>query len=166
MSISLIVAVANNGVIGKANDLPWRLSTDLKRFKTLTTGHTVVMGRKTFESIVARLGKPLPNRTSIVVSTRADFSPTGCQVVNDFNAWAKNAVPASEEFFVIGGASIYETALPYASKLYITHVETNVDGDAFFPAFNRGDWKCIHEERVPRDTVNDFDTLFCIYERK
>ena len=141
MRLSLIVAAAENGVIGRDNALPWRLSGDLKRFKEVTMGKPIIMGRKTFESI----GRPLPGRTNIVLSRDPSFSPEGVLSVDDFPSALAEAARVAEqsnedEFMVIGGANIYRIALPQADRIYLTEVHADIEGDAFFPSFDRADW--------------------------
>lgn len=137
--ISAIVALAQNRAIGRGNELLWRIPDDLKRFKQLTIGHPVIMGRKTFESILAGLGKPLPDRTNIVITRDPDYSvPDGVIRVHSLPealSYAKD-MPGSEEMFVIGGGQIYEAALPFVQQLHITRVEDTPEGaDTFFPAY-------------------------------
>jgi dihydrofolate reductase len=139
-NISIIVAMDRNRLIGKENGMPWHLRDDLKRFKNLTSGHTVIMGRKTFESI----GKPLPNRRNIVITSRQDFQPTGVEVVHSIEDALKQA-DKNHENFVIGGADIYEQFLPISNKLYLTFVEGQFDGDTWFPAFSSKQWELIEE---------------------
>lgn len=145
--ISLIVATAQNRVIGIRNDLPWHLPADLKRFKALTTGKPVIMGRKTFESIFERIKKPLPDRPNIVIS-RSGFTHDGVAVYEDLKealeATAKNY--SNQEIMVIGGASIYEQALPLADRLYLTIIQKDYDGDAWFPEIKQDEWKSIEEQ--------------------
>ncbi|MEI7581709.1 dihydrofolate reductase [Runella sp.] len=129
MKISLIVAAAQNGVIGRDNQLIWRLPDDLKQFKRLTTGHPIIMGRKTFDSI----GKPLPNRTSIVITRSKEWCMEGVLVVNSIEEAVEVAQKTdTEEVFVIGGAEIYRLTLPIADKIYLTEVRADFEGDAYF----------------------------------
>lgn len=140
MSINLIVAISKNNCIGKDNKLPWHLPEDLKHFKKITSGKTVLMGRKTFESILDYLGKPLPKRKNIVITRNKNYEvPEGVEVYTDLNEAIEKY--KNEEVFVIGGSSIYEQSMPLADKLYITHVNQEVDGDAFFPEINNEVWK-------------------------
>lgn len=133
---SLVVAVARNRVIGRANALPWRLPDDLAYFKRVTLGHPVVMGRRTYESI----GKPLPGRRNIVVTRQADFEAPGCVVVHSLDeAW--QAAADADEVCVIGGTTLFEETLPVADVLHLTEVEAEVDGDTYFPPFDRGAWR-------------------------
>lgn len=136
--IQLIAAMAKNRVIGKDNQLPWRLPADLKRFKALTMGHTLVMGRKTFESI----GRPLPGRTTIVVTRRTDFHPNGVRIAHSL----ADALAGSGQIFVVGGAEIYEQALALADRLELTVIDADYDGDAVFPEWDEGRFKLIARE--------------------
>jgi dihydrofolate reductase len=160
MIVSIIVAIAQNNVIGANNQLIWHISEDLKRFKALTTGHCVVMGRKTFESI----GKPLPNRTNIVVSRNRELIIDGCIVVSSLEE-AISVCENEEESFVIGGGELYRQALPIASKLYLTIVHKNFEGDTFFPEIDFNQWHEVHrEKRKPTDT-DGLEYTFVNYER-
>ncbi len=141
MQISFIVAVSQNGVIGRDNQLIWHLPNDLKQFKKLTTGHPIMMGRKTFESI----GKPLPNRTSIVITRNTDWHFEGVIVVSSVEEAiiaAQNT--GAEEAFVIGGAEIYRLFTPYAHKIYLTEVRADFEGDAYFEIPQKNDWQEIN----------------------
>ena len=152
------VAVADNLVIGKGNDLPWHLPEDLKHFKEITLGKTVVMGRKTFESIVKRLNKPLPGRKNVVITRQTDYKvPEGVLVFKSLDD-AFNAL-SSEDLYIIGGAEIYKQALPLAKKLYMTHVSGSYQGDAFFPALDFSQWEKIEEQ--PHEGYT-----FAVYKRK
>lgn len=164
MSFSIIVAQARNGVIGKKNELPWRLSGDLKRFKALTLGHSVVMGRKTYDSIIARLGKPLPDRENIILTRQKDFIAPSCLVINDLSVIETRT--RDQEIFIIGGEEVYKLALPKVSKVYLTTIEAEVDGDAYFPKLEASDWQLISEESYSADEKNDYHSKFRIYERK
>lgn len=154
--ISIIVAIAKNNVIGKSNELPWYLPEDLKHFKQITTGKTVLMGKNTYESIVSRLGKPLPDRTNIVITRDINFKPAdGVVVYSDLD----KALSENNDLFIIGGASIYKQTIDKADRLYITEVGQEIDGDAFFPEIDKSIWK--ETLREPHDGLN-----FVIYERK
>lgn len=157
--ISIIVATAENGVIGKDNQLLWKLSADLKQFRILTTGHSVIMGRKTFESI----GRPLPNRTNIVISRQKDLIlPEGVLKADSLEAAieiAKNHA-GNEEIFIIGGGKVYEQALKITDKVYLTEVKASIEGDAFFPAFHANEWKEITRISHPKDEKNEYDFDF------
>jgi len=159
MSISLIVAVAENGVIGCKGDLPWHLSADLKRFKRLTMGHAIVMGRKTWESI----GRPLPGRTMLVVSRQADYQADGVQVVDSWDNAIAHA--SEEELFVIGGAEIYRQALPKANRLYLTRVLATVEGDTYFPEIDLSVWNQVESESHAADANNDHAYRFEVFQR-
>jgi dihydrofolate reductase len=140
------VAVADNLVIGNGNDLPWHLPEDLKHFKLLTMGKTVLMGRKTYESIVKRLGKPLPGRKSVVISRQTGYNvPEGVLVFHDLKTAIENL--KSEDIYVIGGSEIFNMALPLAKKMYVTHVAGNFQGDAYFPPINWDEWEKVGEDK-------------------
>jgi dihydrofolate reductase len=132
---SLVVAMARNGVIGRDNALPWRLPADLAHFKKVTMGHPIVMGRRTYESI----GKPLPGRKNIVVTRNRDFQAPGCVVVASLEA-AWQAAGDAQEVCVIGGTTLFEETLPVADVIHLTEVEADVEGDTWFPPFDRGQW--------------------------
>lgn len=136
MSLSIVVAIAENAVIGRGNDLPWRLPDDLRRFKELTLGKPIVMGRKTHDSI----GRPLPGRTNIVVSRQTGLSIPGCVVVNSIDA-ALLAAGAAPEVMLIGGAQLYREALPRVSTIHLTRVHAHVPGDTFFPTLEPSQWR-------------------------
>jgi dihydrofolate reductase len=160
MMISLIVAAAENGVIGAAGQLPWKLSDDLKRFKAVTMGKPIVMGRKTWESI----GRPLPGRQNIVMTRQSGFEAAGCDVVaspQDAVALAGEA----DEIMVIGGSQVYDLFLPEADRVYLTRVHADVEGDAFFAAPDPDEWRLVSDERHRADERNEFDYSFRLYER-
>lgn len=162
MLISAIVAVSSNNVIGRDGHLPWHLSADLKRFKTITTGHSIILGRKNYEDI----GRPLPNRTNYVLTRNASFEAPGCIVCASLEAALEAARAAGEtECFIIGGAAVYREAMPLVQKLYFTRVESDVDGDVFFPKWGEG-WSLESEESFPADEKNDFATTFQVWSRK
>lgn len=158
----MIVALAENNCIGLDNRMPWHISDDLKRFKSLTTGHPVVMGRKTFESILGYLKKPLPDRTNIIVS-RSGFShgfdnAPVFKTLEDAIKYSKTF--AKTEVFIIGGAQIYTQAIDFADILHLTRVHKSVDGDAFFPAFNENEWlETFREDHFDHDPPYSFLTL-------
>ncbi|MFI5711838.1 dihydrofolate reductase [Kribbella sp. NPDC051620] len=135
MTVILIAAVGANGVIGRDNDLPWRIREDLQHFKALTLGHTLVMGRKTYDSI----GRPLPGRRTVVVTRQLDWSVDGVEVVHDLDIALKLA--DSNDLYVAGGGEIYRQALPYADRLELTEVDQSPDGDVTFPTFDRTTWR-------------------------
>jgi dihydrofolate reductase len=166
VSVALIAAVARNGVIGRDGGLPWRLSTDLKRFKRLTMGRPVIMGRKTF----AGIGRPLAGRTNIVVTRDPAYEAEGIVVAPDLptalrvakgRAWRDGL----DEVFVIGGGEIYAAAIGTADRLYITHVEATPEGDARFPAIDPAVWRPISSEPVPAGASDSHATTFVVYER-
>ncbi len=161
MPISIIVAASQNNVIGKDNQLIWRLSADLKRFKALTTGHHIIMGRKTFDSI----GKPLPNRTSIIITRQADYKAEGCIVVNSLEE-ALEKVPVDQEAFIIGGGTIYSEAIDKADKLYLTRVQNKFDGDTFFPKLDFKFWESVKREDHMPDAKNEHAYSFIDYTKK
>lgn len=155
MTISLIVAVAENGVIGKTGVmLPWRLPADLKRFKEVTMGHPIIMGRKTYETI----GRPLPGRQNIIVTRNPDYKADGCEVVSSLPE-ALEAAKNSEEAFIIGGGQLFEQALPLADKLYLTLVHASPDGDVFFH-YDPADWQEISNEPHEADDKNQYPYSF------
>lgn len=144
--VSLIAAVAKNGVIGTKNDLPWNLPEDLKRFRELTAGKTVIMGRKTFDSIFARLGKALPNRTNIVITRQTDIKmPEGVIVQSSIEDALRSH--GGSDVFVIGGGEIYRQTIELADTLYITHVEKEVEGDTRFPKIDPKKWRLVSDEK-------------------
>lgn len=156
--LTLIAAVARNGVIGSNNTLPWRLPEDLKRFKALTLGHPIIMGRKTWAS----LGRPLPGRSNIVITRDLDFKAPGCQVVDSLAA-ALDACGNADETFVIGGAEIYALALPVAHCLQLTEIHQDFQGDTTFPAIDRTSWRETARECHHADASLAYD--FVTYER-
>ena len=155
MDISIIVAVAENGVIGKDNQLLWRLSEDLKLFKKRTSHHAVIMGRKTYDSI----GKPLPNRLNIVISRSKDLKIEGCTVANSLQDAIEIAKNESDkdEVFIIGGEKIYNLAESLATKLYLTKVHATLEGDAFFNLKPYEDWTLVSSLSYHKDEKNEYD---------
>ena len=162
--ICIVAAVARNRVIGVGNRMPWRLTEDLKRFKRLTLGHAVIMGRRTFESIVATSGKPLTGRDNIVVTRSSEWARSGCRTARSLGE-ALAAVQEPQDAFVIGGAEIYALALPIATRLHITEIERDFDGDAFFPDFDRSRWREVSRERTAPGGSEGFAYAFVEYER-
>ena len=158
--ISIIAAVAQNGVIGDRNALLWHISEDMKHFKTLTTGHPVVMGRKTWES----LGRPLPNRTNVVITRQAIEIP-GCRVVHSLDE-ALALFPGDEEVFIIGGAQIYAEALPRADRFYLTRVFHDYEGDTHFPEWNEELWRLVSSEAFPCGKEYPWPFTFECWERR
>jgi dihydrofolate reductase len=162
MLLSLLVAVAENNVIGRDGGLPWHLSADLKRFKQLTMGHPIVMGRRTFES----LGRVLPGRTSIVVSRQPQLAlPVGVLLAGSL-ATALELVAKEAEVFIIGGAELYATALPIADRIYLTRVHANIKGDTYFPPVDWSQWRCVAEEACAADEKNAYDFTFLTYDHE
>jgi dihydrofolate reductase len=159
--ISLFVAASSNNVIGVGGRLPWKIADDLKRFKRLTMGKPIVMGRLTWDSI----GRPLPGRRNIVITRQPGFDAAGCEVV-DSPAGALRAAGDAGEVMIIGGSQIYELFLPQAKRLYVTRVHAEVDGDAFFPAVDEGVWTLVDAESHAADEVNEFAFDFLVYERR
>ena len=160
--ITIIAAIANNNAIGKDNDLIWHLPADLKRFKKVTSGHHILMGRNTFESI----GKPLPNRTSVIITRNNDYFVDGCLVANSI----EEAIELSKEdntVFIIGGAQIYKQAMErgLVDKLDITYVHHDFEADAFFPEIDLTEWREISREDFKADEKNKYDYSFVSYER-
>ncbi len=164
----MIVARTTNNVIGRDGDMPWRLSDDLKRFKALTSGKPVVMGRTTWESLPR---KPLPNRPNIVISRNTSFSADGAthaasvELALSF-AEAKAASLGMEEYFVIGGAQIYAEALPFADRLYLTDVLTELEGDTFFPDLDETEWETLETSDISADDKNDYPTRYRVLKRR
>ena len=166
MKLALIAAVADNGIVGRNNTMPWHLPEDLKYFKRVTLGKPVVMGRKTWDSI----GRPLPGRTNIVISRQVNLVIEGARVVADLPsalelAQSIGATDDTEELMVIGGSEIYALALPLAQRLYLTEVHAEVTGDASFPDWNRGEWEETSRQRHSADDNNRFDYSFVVYDR-
>lgn len=161
--LSIIVAKSKNNVIGKDNGLIWHLKDDLKRFKELTTGHTIIMGRKTFNS----LGRVLPNRFHIVISNNKDLSYDNPNVrvinnIDELNVYIND----NEEHFVIGGESIYKLLMPKCQRLYVTEIDKEFEGDTFFPEIDMGKWKIVSRVKGPVDEENDFNFYYVLYELK
>lgn len=161
--LSIIVAVANNNVIGKDNKLIWHLPEDLKRFKKLTTGHNIIMGRKTFES----LGRVLPNRKHIVLCNDANLNidNENVEILNNVNLLDKY-IDSNEENFVIGGATIYKLLLPKANKLYLTKINESFEGDVFFPEIKQEEWEIVSREQGIKDEKNPYNYEYINYVRK
>ena len=159
--ITLIAAAAENNALGKDNDLLWHLPEDFKRFKQITSGHYIIMGRKTFESFP----KPLPNRTHIIITRQVEYLVEGCLVVHSLEE-ALEIAPQNEEIFIIGGAQIYKQALPFADKIDLTRVHVELDADAFFPEFNTSEWNLVFSEKHFKDEKHQFDYTFETYIKK
>jgi dihydrofolate reductase len=160
--ISFIVAMDENRVIGKDNQLPWRLPEDLKFFKRVTMGHPIAMGRKTHESI----GRVLPGRENIVITRQADYLSEGCTVFHSVEDFVKDSKNQSDEIFVIGGAEIFKETFAYTDRLYITLIHEEFAGDTYFPEFDLNKWKLMSSEKGIKDDKNPYDYEFLIYERK
>ena len=158
--ISLIAAASENGVIGRDGGLPWRLSDDLRYFKSMTMGKPVVMGRRTWESI----GRPLPGRRNVVVSRQQGFVAAGCEVVSSVGD-AVAAAGDAEEIMIIGGSEIYALFLPLARRIYLTRVHADIDGDATLPTLG-DEWRLVDDERHTADERNEFDYSYRVYERR
>ena len=162
MMISLIVAMNEDGGIGKMGRLPWRLGADLKRFKRLTIGHHVVMGRKTYESI----GSPLPGRTMVVITRNPDYHAEGCFVVGSIEeALALTSARGEDEAFIIGGGEIFAQALPLAQRLYLTQVRTHANCDVFFPSFDPAEWAEVERKEHPADERNEHAFRYTLLQR-
>lgn len=161
MLVSIIVAMTPRRVIGSQGRLPWRLPADLQRFRRLTTGHWIVMGRKTYESI----GRPLPERTTVVITRQPDFRPRGVLTAAGFEQ-ALQLAAGQDEVFIVGGAEIYSLALPRAKRLYLTLVHADVEGDTYFPEWNDGAWELIGRVDVPADGQHLSAFSFLDYVRR
>ena len=161
--LSIIVAIANENVIGKDNKLIWHLPEDLKRFKKITTGHKIIMGRKTFES----LGRVLPNRKHIILCNdmQLDINDENVVILDDITKLDKY-IESDEECFVIGGATIYKLLMPYARKMYITKINESFEGDVYFPEIKNTEWKEISREKGLKDENNPYDYEYITYIRK
>lgn len=159
--ITIIAAAAENNALGKDNQMIWHLSDDFKRFRQITTGHYIIMGRKTFESFP----KPLPNRTHVIISRQENYSvPEGCIVVNSLKK-AIEACPEKEDIFIIGGGEIYRQSMEIADRIELTKVFTAPEADTFFPEIDLKEWKLTGEEFHPKDEKHAFDFTFLTYER-
>ena len=159
--ITLIAAVAENNALGKDNQLLWHLPDDFKRFKNVTSGHYIIMGRKTFESFP----KPLPNRTHVIITHQKDYHPEGCLVVDSLQK-AIAVCPKEEETFIIGGGEIYKQSIEIADKLDITRVHHTFEADTFFPEINLNKWELTSEDFHPKNEKHRFDFTFQTYLRK
>lgn len=161
MSLSIIVAMAQNHTIGVNNTLPWRCPEDLKHFKTLTMGHHMIMGRKTFDSI----GRPLPGRTTVVATRNTDLKVDGCLIAHSLKE-AIAACAGDEQIFIVGGAELYRQAIALADTLYITEIQQDIDGDAFFPDFDKNTWQETSREVRSQETPQPLNYHFVTYQRK
>lgn len=164
MTISIIVAISDNNAIGKNETIPWHLPNDLKYFKQTTMGSHIIMGRKTYDSI----GKPLPGRTNVVVTTQRNLKIEGCEVVNSLDAaLAISRLANQQEVFIIGGASIYKIMLPDAERLYITEVHTNIEAaDTFFPEYDKNMWIEAESKPYLPDEKHAYAYTIKMYERR
>ena len=160
-NISIIVAISKNNAIGKNNNLLWHISDDLKRFKKLTTGHTIIMGKKTFDSLP---NGALTNRTNIVITHNKDIKIPGCIMAYSIND-AIEKCNNDDEIFVVGGGSIYKQFLKFANKIYLTIVQENFDADTFFPEINFNEWKIIEQTDFLSDKKNKYAFSFITYEK-
>lgn len=162
MKISLIAAMASNRIIGDNNQLPWHLSADLERFKNITLGSPVLMGRKTFQSI----GKPLPGRSNIIISRNFKFNQTDCLVFNELEKALEHCRHNAKEIFVIGGVSLYQSTLPIANTLYLTQINQDFSGDTFFPDVDMNNWTETEREDVQDDPGVNFSYSFLKFESR
>lgn len=160
--LSFIVAMDQNNAIGFQNEMPWYLPNDFKYFKSKTIGHTIVMGRKTFESI----GRVLPNRKHIVLSQSANDFPEEVEVVRDIKEVLRRFKDVKDEVFIIGGGNVFESCLPYADRLYVTKIAESFKGDVHFPAIDEAVWKETSCEKGLKDERNPYDYYFIQYDRK
>jgi len=159
--IVMIAAASENNVLGKDNQLVWHLPDDFKRFKQLTTGHYIIMGRKTFESFP----KLLPNRTHVIITRQKDYHPEDCIVVNSIQK-AIETVPHNEDAFIIGGGEIYNLSMPLTNKIELTRVHTHIEGDAFFPEIDQTVWELESSEFHPKDDKHSFDFTYETFVKK
>ena len=154
--ISAIVAMSENQVIGRDNQLPWHLPADLKHFKQITLNHTILMGRKTYESI----GKPLPNRRNVILTQDSSFKAAGCEIVHGLPS-----ALAFEDLYIIGGAQVFELCWPYIHRLYLTLIHQQIEGDAFFPSLDLKQWRLVSREDHQADAQNAFEYSFLVFEK-
>ncbi|NOR86415.1 MAG: dihydrofolate reductase [Bacteroidales bacterium] len=161
--LSIIVATSENNAIGKDNDLIWYISDDLKRFKKLTTGHTILMGRKTYNSLP---NGALPNRKNIVLTRDRSLQLPRCEMSYSMDDVIEKYAHSKDEVFVIGGGSIYKKLLPFSQKIYLTKVHASFDADVFFPEINEDQWDILHEEHHQKGEKNEFDFGFIDLKRK
>lgn len=166
MIISMIAALSKNRVIGKNNDLPWKLPDDMKFFMETTKGHHAIMGRKNYDSIPQKF-KPLPDRTNIVVTRQKNFRATGCIVVDSFEKGLAIAKENKEnETFIIGGAEIYRLGLPYANRLILTEIDAVIEGDTYFPPLDYDQWKETSRQHHAKDERHAYPFDFVVYDKK
>jgi dihydrofolate reductase len=163
MRISIIVAAAENHVIGRENQIPWRLPADQRKFKALTMGHHLIFGRRTYESI----GRPLPGRSTLVVTRQSDYQAPGCTVLGSLDEALRVARASGDsQAFIAGGAGLYAAALPVADRIYLTRVHTEIAGDTFFPVLDMSDWEVIESWEHPADDRNDYDFTLTTLDRR
>ncbi|WP_070119277.1 dihydrofolate reductase [Bacillus marinisedimentorum] len=160
--ISFLVALDRNHTIGKDNDLPWHLPEDLRYFKNVTMDHPIVMGRKTHESI----GKILPGRENIIVTRNREYECGECTIAHSAGEVLEMERKSGDEYFVIGGAELFNSFFPYADRLYITYIEEFFEGDTFFPDYDKNDWSLLSEEKGIKNEKNPYDYYFRVYEKK
>ncbi|HNP48965.1 MAG TPA: dihydrofolate reductase [Bacteroidia bacterium] len=160
MSLSIIVALSENNVVGVNNQLPWKLSADLKRVKGLTMGHHIIMGRKTYESI----GRPLPGRVNVVISGNPEYKAEGCKIVASLSE-ALDLAMNDSEVFIFGGGVVFREALSKVNKIYMTKVHHVLDGDTHFPLLNPKEWKETERMEFKADEKNEYDYSFITLER-
>lgn len=163
-TVSFVVAMDRNRLIGDGGAIPWRLPHDLRRFREITMGHAVLMGRKTYESIPARF-RPLPGRTNIVLSRQRDYEAPGCLLVHSLQE-ALAAVDPAQELMVIGGAQLFRELLPSADRIYLTDIDGAYEGDVYFPEFDRSEWRVVAREFHTADEKHDASFYFSILERE
>ena len=159
--INIVVAKASNNVIGAKNDLIWHLPNDLKHFKSITSGHPIIMGRKTFES----LGRPLPNRTNIVVTRDQNWNAEGIEIASSLPKAIEAAKKIDDDIYIIGGGNIYKQAMELADVLYITEVHHEFDGDTYFPEIDLDDWEEVERENCTKDEKHPYAYSFVTYKR-
>ena len=166
MIVSLIAALTRNRVIGVKNDLPWRLPDDMKYFFQTTKGHTVIMGRKNYDSLPEKF-RPLPNRMNIVVTRQENFGAPGCTVVNSLEKGIEIAKEANEEeVFNIGGAELFKLGMPHTQRMYLTEIQAELPGDTYFPEVNKSDWRETSRRHHPADERHAYAFDFVVYELK
>jgi dihydrofolate reductase len=158
--VSIIVAADENNVIGKDNGLIWHLPDDLKFFKEKTNGHAIIMGRRTFESV----GRPLPNRTNIIITRDKNFNPEGCVIVNSLEA-ALEIASGDDEPFIVGGEQIYRLALPFTDRVYLTRIHHSFEGDRYFPELG-AEWKTVEKTEHGIDDKHAYSFTFISYEKR
>lgn len=161
--LAAIVAMAHGNVIGKKNEMPWYLPADFKRFRSLTTGHPVIMGRNTADSIFARNGQALPDRENIVITRDDSYQPEGFTVVHSLEEALARV--GGQDAFVIGGSQIYALALPQLDRIYATEVDARIDGDTFFPEISSDQWRETEREAHEKDEKNQYDYTYITFDR-